>query len=119
MYTNSPSSPFPASYMRMFHSGEAAKDIAQKENNWSGENTVRWVNKEYNQMYDQALVELDPKKNDALWIKMNDLVVSQAISLPLIARKDVAARSKTLDTGANMTPFDSQTWNVADWRRKG
>src|SRR5262249_25204920 len=66
MYTNSVTSPFPASYMRMFYSGEPAKDIAQKDNNWSGENTVRWVSKDYNQMYDQVLVELDQKKADAL-----------------------------------------------------
>jgi peptide/nickel transport system substrate-binding protein len=119
MYTNSSTSPFPASYMRMFHSGDPAKDIAQKENNWSGDNTVRWNSKEYNQIYDQVLVELDPKKAEALWIKLNDLVVSQAVSLPLIARRIVSARSKSLETGPNVTPFDSETWNLADWRRKG
>ncbi len=117
MYTSTFASPFPATYMSQFYSGNPAKDIAQKENNWSGRNAARWINKEYNQMYDQAQSELDPKKNDALWIKMNDLVVSQAVSLPIIDRTSVAARSATLETGPNMTPFDSQPWNIADWRR--
>jgi len=76
------------------------------------------VSKEYNQLFDQAQTELDLKKNDALWIKMNDLVVGQGISLPIIERTIVAARSVTLDTGPNMTPFDSEPWNIADWRRK-
>ncbi len=119
MFTNTFTSPFPASYMRQYYSGDPAKDIAQKENNWSGDNYIRWVNKEYNQMYDQVLVELDQKKADALWVKMNDLVVSQAVSLPLIDRRIVSTHSKNLDVVENMTPFDSETRNIAEWRRKG
>jgi len=118
MFTNTFTSPFPASYMRQYYSGEPAKDIAQKENNWSGDNYIRWVNKEYNQMYDQVLVELDQKKADALWVKMNDLVVTQAVSLPLIDRRIVSTHSKNLDVAENMTPFDSETRNIGDWRRK-
>ncbi|HLW60956.1 MAG TPA: peptide ABC transporter substrate-binding protein [bacterium] len=119
MHTATFGSPFPATYMARFYSGDPAKDIPQKENNWSGQNICRWVNKDYNQLYEKGLVELDPKKNDELWIKMNDLVVGQGVSLPIIDRKDVSARAKTLDVGPNMTPFDSQTWNIADWRRVG
>ncbi|HKV46353.1 MAG TPA: peptide ABC transporter substrate-binding protein, partial [bacterium] len=119
MHTATFGSPFPATYMARFYSGDPAKDIPQKENNWSGQNICRWVNKEYNQLYEKGLVELDPKKNDELWIKMNDLVVGQGVSLPIIDRKDVSAHAKTLDVGPNMTPFDSQTWNIADWRRVG
>jgi peptide/nickel transport system substrate-binding protein len=118
MFTNTFTSPFPASYMRQYYSGDPAKDLAQKENNWSGDNYIRWVNKEYNQMYDQVLVELDQKKADALWIKMNDLVVTQAVSLPLIDRRIVSTHSKSLDVVENMTPFDSETRNIGDWRRK-
>ena len=119
MHTSTFPSPFPVAYMRRFYSGNPAKDFPQKENNWSGVNITRWMNQEYNQLYDQALVELDPKKGDALWIKMNDMVVSQGVSLPIIDRKNVSARAKTLDVGPNMTPFDSETWNIADWRRVG
>src|SRR5262249_29857542 len=109
MFTNTFTSPFHASYMRQWYSGDPAKDIAQKENNWAGDNYVRWVNKDYNQMYDQVLVELDQKKADALWIKMNDLVVTQAISIPLIDRRIVSTRTKNVDVADNMTPFDSET----------
>jgi len=118
MFTSTFGSPFPATYMIRFYSGDPAKDLAQKENNWSGRNIMRWVSKEFNQMYDQAQAELDPKKNDALWIKMNDLVVGQGISLPLIDRRIVAAHGKSLDVGQNMTPFDTETRNIAEWRRK-
>ena len=110
---------FPRNYMIRYYSGDPAKDIAQKENNWSGRNVVRWISKEFNQLFDQAQMELDPQKNAALWIKMNDLVVSQGVSLPLIDRREVAARAKNLNVGENLTPFDAHTWNIADWRRTG
>ncbi len=49
---------------------------------------------------------------------MNDLVVEQAVTLPIIDRKNVSVRAKTLDTAGNMNPFDSETSNIADWRRR-
>jgi peptide/nickel transport system substrate-binding protein len=118
MYTGT-FSLFPSSYMNRFYSGNPAKDLAQKENNWSGRNVTRWVSKEFNQMFDQAQVELDQQKNDALWIKMNDLVVTQGVSLPLIDRRSVSARATSLDVGENMSPFDDEPRNIADWRRTG
>jgi peptide/nickel transport system substrate-binding protein len=118
MYTEGSAS-FPSYIMSRWYSGNPAKDIPQKENNWSGRNVCRWINEEYNELYNQGLVELDPKKNDALWIKMNDLVVTQAITLPIIHRKAVSARAKTLYVGENITPYSAETWNIADWRRIG
>ena len=118
MFTSGPASPFPASYMTRFYSGDPAKDIPQKENNWSGNDIARWMNNAFNRTYDAAVEQLDPKKNDALWIKCNDIAVETGVTLPLIDRKAVSAHAGTLDTGNNMTPFDSETWNIADWRRK-
>ncbi len=118
MFTSTYTSPFPNFFMWRFYSGNPAIDIAQKENDWSGRNLLRYVSKEYNRLYEQALHELDLKKNDELWIKMNDLVVREAVVIPLINRRRVSARSNTLDVGANLSPFDNETRNIADWRRK-
>ncbi|HLJ58159.1 MAG TPA: peptide ABC transporter substrate-binding protein [bacterium] len=118
MFTTGFGSPFPSAYMARFYTGDAAKDIPQKENDWSGIACTRWVDKTYNDLYERAQNELDPKKNADLWIKANDRVVEQGVAIPLIDRKLVSARANTLDTGANMTPFDDETWNIADWRRK-
>ncbi|HYM71206.1 MAG TPA: peptide ABC transporter substrate-binding protein [bacterium] len=118
MFTSTFGSPFPASYMGRFYSGDPAKTIAQKENDWSGLDITRWVDKDFNAWYDQAQVELDPKKNADLWIKMNDRVVDQAVSIPLIDRKSVDSHVNSLDVGQNLSPFDSATRNIADWRRK-
>ena len=118
MLTSTPTSPFPSYYMARYYSGDPAKDLPQKENGWSGYNYPRWQNADYNKIYDQALLELDPKKNAQLWIQMNDLVVSQGASIPLVDRKIVSARAASLDVGPNMTPFDNETRNIADWRRR-
>ncbi|HLW47977.1 MAG TPA: peptide ABC transporter substrate-binding protein [bacterium] len=118
MFTSTFESPFPSGYMGRFYSGNPAHDVAQKENNWSGLDITRWIGKDFNSLYDQAQKELDPKQNDALWIKMNDLVVEQAISIPLIDRKSVDVRSNRLEVGKNLSAFDNGTRNIADWRRK-
>ena len=49
---------------------------------------------------------------------MNDLVVSQGVSLPIIDRRIVSARSNSLETGPSQSPFDSETRSIADWVRK-
>jgi peptide/nickel transport system substrate-binding protein len=116
MYTQN-FSLFPSLYMAQFYSGDPSRTIPQRENNWSGQAVTRWQNDEYNKLYEQALVELDPQKNAALWIKMNDLVVTQAVEIPIIDRRTVAARAKNLYTGHNLSPFDNATPNVAEWRR--
>ena len=69
------------------------KQVAQKANNWAGIDYVRWVDKQYNDWYDQVLVELDPEKSRALWIQMNDRVNEQAASWPLIDRTSVSAHA--------------------------
>ncbi|HKX18968.1 MAG TPA: peptide ABC transporter substrate-binding protein [bacterium] len=119
MFTSTFGSPFPGTYMGRFYSGDLAKDVPQRENNWSGLDITRWVDKEYNALYEQALVELDPAKNRELWIRMNDRVVSQGVSLPIIDRKQVSAHVTTLDVAENLSPFDAETRNIADWRRTG
>jgi peptide/nickel transport system substrate-binding protein len=116
MYTQN-FSLFPSLYMAQFYSSDPLKTIPQRENNWSGQAVTRWQSDEYNRLYEQALTELDPEKNAALWVRMNDLVVSQAVEIPIIDRQTVAARAKTLYTGHNLSPFDNATPNVADWRR--
>jgi peptide/nickel transport system substrate-binding protein len=119
MFTDTFGSPFPSAYMAQWYAKDPGTQVAQKANNWAGIDYVRWVDKQYNDMYDQVLVELDPEKSRAIWIQMNDRVIEQAASWPLIDRHSVSAHVNTLDVGQNMSPFDSETRNVADWTRKG
>jgi peptide/nickel transport system substrate-binding protein len=117
MFTSTFDSPFPAGYMSRFYAREPARDIAQKSNNWAGRNFVRWLSTpEYNQLFEQATLEQDTEKNRQIWIKMNDIAVSNYITIPLIDRKFASGKAKAL-RGPDLRAFDSETWNIADWTR--
>ncbi|MCM8745133.1 peptide ABC transporter substrate-binding protein [Thermomicrobium sp. CFH 73360] len=116
MFTNGPSSTYPLDYMISWYGKE--DNIAQKANNWAGNNIERWQNEEYDKLFEQAQTELDPKKQEELFIKMNDLVVNNVVIIPLVHRNGVSGRKKNL-TGLELSRWTDETWNIANWRRSG
>ncbi|MFN8511258.1 MAG: peptide ABC transporter substrate-binding protein [Chloroflexia bacterium] len=110
MFTNGNVSPDPYSYME----GSTTAEIAQKANQWSGGNSMRWSNKDYDAVIEQLKTELDEKKRAELYIKANDIEINDFAEIPLVARKDVFATTKGLQVGA-FTPWDSQLWNIGLW----
>lgn len=114
MFTNGPTSTYPLDYMISWYGKE--DNIAQKANNWAGNNIERWQNEEYDKLFEQAQTELDPKKQEDLFIKMNDLVVNNVVEIPLVHRNSVSGRKKDL-TGLELSRWTDQTWNIANWRR--
>jgi len=110
-------SPFPLRYMRGFYSGVPERDWAQQSNKWSGPNFQKWSSETYNRLYDQAAVENDPERARQLWIQLNDVVVKSYVRVPLVDRKSVDAKSKSL-SGPDPRSFDGAfAWNIADWTR--
>ncbi len=116
MFTSTFSSPNASSYLKRWYSGNPEKDIAQKANGWSGSNYSRWQNDEFNKMFDDALKQTDPQKLIEEFKKMNDLVVGQGVATGLVDRKNVDAKLKTVK-GPDLSPFDTLSWNFADWTR--
>jgi peptide/nickel transport system substrate-binding protein len=110
------SSPFPSVYMKRFYGRDPLRDWAQKANNWSTNNSMKWRDPTYDDLYDAALTEMDPDKNRELWQKLNDIVVASYVSVPLVDRKVVAAKATTL-RGPDLRAFEADTWNIADWAR--
>ncbi|MBN1935768.1 MAG: peptide ABC transporter substrate-binding protein [Anaerolineae bacterium] len=106
------SSPDPGAYMQ----GWVCAEIAQKSNNWTGNNIERWCSSEYDALYEQSKTEMDPEKRRLLFIQMNDLLVNQVVSIPLVDRAGVHGFSNAL-IGVDLTPWDSELWNIKDWRR--
>jgi peptide/nickel transport system substrate-binding protein len=106
------SSPDPGAYMRNW----TCDEIAQKSNNWSGNNIERWCSAEYDELYEKSKTEMDPEKRRALFIQMNDLIVNQIVMIPLVDRAGVHGVSNSL-IGVDLTPWDSELWNIKDWRR--
>ena len=118
MYTNGPSSPYPISYMASWKSTDPAVDLAQQSNAWAGGNTERWVNADYNKLYQAALIELDPTKQVDLFVGMNDLVVNEVVNIPLVARANVIAANAKLK-GYSNSPWSPDVRDIADWYMEG
>lgn len=114
MFTNGPSSPYPIAYMSGWKSTDPAIDLAQKSNAWSGGNYERWVNEEYNDLYEQATKELDPETQIELFVAMNDLVVSEVVEIPLVHRNGVSAASLQL-RGYVRSTYETDVFDVANW----
>ena len=103
MFTTTMSAPDPQFFMEQFTSGQ----VAQKANKWASRNLTRWSNKEYDDTYQAATVEVDPVKRAAMFIKLNDLVVNDGYVIPLFARpRPYAVQNKlhpVLSSGDNTT----------------
>ena len=98
-------------------SGWLSSKIAQKSNEWRPSNYHRWSNADYDQLINQLRTETDAAKRKDIVIKANDLLVSQVVVIPLIARASpISGKSKQLQ-GNQPNPWDSELWNVADWTK--
>jgi len=73
---------------------------------------------DFNKTFDELRAETDAQKAQELWIKLNDLVVNNYISVPLIDRNNTEGKVKALQ-GPSLRPFDEFCWNIADWTRSG
>ncbi|PZO20944.1 MAG: peptide ABC transporter substrate-binding protein [Leptolyngbya foveolarum] len=105
--------PEPDSYMELY----ACNQIAQKENQWSKENSSRYCNPEYEALLTQLKQETDLEKRRDLFIKMNDLLVEDVALIPLVRRSDAYAISSSL-TDLEFTPWAPSTWKLNSWGRQ-
>ena len=113
MFTTGNSSPDPGAYMKWW----TCDEIVTKANEWSLSNYARYCNPEYDRLWTASTVELDADQRRALFIQMNDLLIQGDIALiPLVRRASVGAVSNRLE-GVELTPWDSDTWNIKDWKR--
>ena len=108
MYSNNGTQPDPSMWMLQYVSWE----VAQKANKWQGRNIVRWQNADFDKLYNQAAIELDPVKRAGFFIAMNDLVVADNV-VPVIYRASVAAVGATLH--APRSGWDNDMWALPEW----
>jgi peptide/nickel transport system substrate-binding protein len=101
---------------QLFMAQFASWEVPTKENGWTGRNIVRWRNAEYDRLWRNADVELDPVKRAALFIKMNDLVVQKAVVIPVTWRNVLHAAANNL-AGIDLNSWDSIFGRIAYWYR--
>lgn len=111
-YAFSNKSPDPTVYM----AGWTCDEFAQKANDWSKSNFSRYCDPTFDDLFAQALVELDPDARIALFKAMNDRLIDEAAVIPLVHLADITGRAISLQ-GLELTPWDVEVWNVGDWTR--
>jgi peptide/nickel transport system substrate-binding protein len=119
MYTNNPTTPFPTAYMLGWYAGPNGENIAQKENNWNGQNYQRYSNPEYDALFEAVQTETDLERAAEMFIQMNDILINDVAVIPLVNRAaDKYAISVTLrDENVALSPFEQNYWNIVNWNR--
>ncbi|HLZ27711.1 MAG TPA: peptide ABC transporter substrate-binding protein [Chloroflexota bacterium] len=115
MFTNGAATPDMTQYIALWTSDQ----IASKANSWHGNNYHRWTNADYDALYKQLQTETDPAKRTDIIIKANDLLVSQVVVIPLVARTQPTDGISKQIKGDIPNPWDSVLWNIADWTKTG
>ncbi len=119
MYTNSPTSPYPQSYMANWYAGPNGKNIAQKENDWSQHNSSGTAIPKYDKLYESLDTETDMEQAAQTFIKMNDILIDNFVVLPLVNRaSEKYAIANTLHSeNVAVSDFETDYWNIANWNR--
>ena len=111
MYTTGPGID-PQQYL----SGLRCEQIPARDNGWGDSNVARFCNAEYDELFtalSQAGIE---SEREALVKGLNDILVQHSYAIPLANRGFVSAHANTLQ-GVRMNAWDSELWNIAEWRR--
>jgi peptide/nickel transport system substrate-binding protein len=104
-------SPDPAGYMQRWRTAA----IPQRSNNWTGWNVERWQNEEYDRLFAQMQGETDTEVRQQQLIALNDMLINDVVTIPLVHIAQPAGISNNL-SGISLTPWDSDHWNIKDWR---
>ena len=110
MYAIVMGAPDPEGLMRQFTSAE----VASRANQWQRRNVARFRSDEYDRLFRAAEVEMDPIKRAALFIRMNDLLVQQAVVVPIVWRGQSAAVSHRLKD-VSLSGWAPDFWRLASW----
>jgi peptide/nickel transport system substrate-binding protein len=110
MFTEGPTQPDAQYFMNRFVSWEHAT----KANKWQGRNVTRWRNDEYDRLYRAADEEMDPVKRAAMFIRMNDLVIQNTVTIPVLWRNGVSVSTNRL-RGMDLSGWDTTFWHLPYW----
>lgn len=99
-----------------FLSGKLCSAIPKSENRWTGSNTSRACNEDYDVLFSKLRQTPLGAERQQLVKQLNDLVLQSGYEIPLVHRGDASAVANTLQ-GFEPNPWDTQFWNIAQWSR--
>ena len=101
---------------QQFLSGPLCKHIQTRENDWSLGNVARSCDPEYDDLFARLEQTRIGPERAALVKQLNDVYVQGYYEIPLVNRGAVSAHLNTLK-GVRLNGWDSELWNIAEWRR--
>ncbi|HZD22614.1 MAG TPA: peptide ABC transporter substrate-binding protein [Acidimicrobiia bacterium] len=113
MYTNSATGADAQGYFQSFLTSQ----IPESSNDWGGNNIPRCARDDFDTTWQQlAGTELTDPARDDLIIQLNDMFVEYCM-IPLINRGSVSAFANDLEGYDKVNGWDTELWNIEDWRR--
>ncbi len=117
MWSGGPGAPIAPRFMLKWYAGENDENIAQQENNWSGQNFQRYRNPDFDALFEELQTATTLEEAIDLLISLNDTVINDRAVVPLVARTFYYAiadriNRTNMDLDNSWTgPFD----NIANW----
>ena len=91
--------------------------IPNRDNYWGSGSIARACIPEYDAAYEPLpQLPLGPPERQALVKRLNDILVQSYVEIPLVSRGLVSAHAASLQ-GVRFNAWDSELWNIAEWRR--
>ncbi len=117
MFTDGPTSPMPLAYMLSYYAGPDNRNVSQKANECSGANTARYVNPDYDALYDQAVASTNAEEVAELCIQMNDILINDFVLIPVVSRAAVksAVSNRLVVENIGASAWETEYWNIANW----
>jgi peptide/nickel transport system substrate-binding protein len=109
-------SPLPLNTMLRWYAGPDNENIAQASNQWSKLNVQRYVNPDYDALFDEASTTLDPEVLRQQLVQMNDIVINEHVVVPLVDAGEKFSQARWLnEENIGYGPFELLYWNIANW----
>ena len=112
MYTNNFAGVDPQAYMANWVCAEWPGPDTQ----WQGSNIQRFCDPAYDELAAEMARTAALQERGRIAREMNDMLVQSYSIIPLIHRGGVSAHANSLE-GIQMSDWDSELWNIADWSR--
>ena len=112
MYANNFTGTDPENYLGAWRCDHEPRPATQ----WQGENISRFCDPEYDALHLQLAQTADINERGRIGRELNDILVQNYITVPLVDRGRVDAHANSLG-GVLLNVWDSGLWNIADWYR--
>jgi peptide/nickel transport system substrate-binding protein len=103
--------------MLSYYAGPDNSNVSQKSNQWTGANTARYVNPDYDALYDQAVASTDLEQVAELCIQMNDILINDFVLIPVVSRAATksAVSNKLVADNIGASGWEPDYWNIQNW----